>query len=218
MIVDSAEEKAYRAIINMIVFHKCPPGAPVIEKQIAEELSLSRTPVRNALKRLVSDGLLDSNIRRGCFVPMLSRKDLDNLYRFRMLIECNSAKDAATNCNLIDIKQMKSLLKEEENTFNDKKEEIYLVNEKIHLAIVSASKNEYFTKPVKQLIWRCQLYLFFFDSFYTGDTTSSSNFKSCDEHRMLFEAIQNKDPVNAELIMKEHITATYELLVQRKWL
>ncbi|MDO4561824.1 MAG: GntR family transcriptional regulator [bacterium] len=221
--MESAEERAYRSVINMIVFHQCPPGSPVVEKQVAEELGLSRTPVRNAMKRLVSDGLLDSSNNRGCFVPMLSRRDLDNLYSFRMLVECDCAKKAATRCNAIDIKRMKSLLEEEKAIFNDRKEEIYLVNEKIHLAIVAASQNEYFVKPVKQLIWRSQLYLFFFDSFYMGSAPENNeqspdgSFKSCDEHEVLFEAIQSKDPVYAELVMREHITATYELLVQRKW-
>ena len=221
--MESAEERAYRSIINMIVFHKCPPGSPVVEKQIAEELNLSRTPVRNALKRLVSDGLLDSSKNRGCFVPMLSRRDLDNLYSFRMLIECDCAKKAALHCNAMDIKRMKSLLREEKVVFNERKEEIYLVNEKIHLAIVTASQNEYFVKPVKQLIWRSQLYLFFFDSFYMGNVSLNKeklpdgNFKSCEEHRILFEAIQSKDPVYAEQVMEEHVTATYELLVQTMW-
>ncbi|EHL70345.1 GntR family transcriptional regulator [Cloacibacillus evryensis] len=221
--MESAEERAYRSIIDMIVFHQCPPGSPVVEKQLAEELNLSRTPVRNALKRLVSDGLLDSNKNRGCFVPMLSRRDLDNLYSFRMLIECDCAKKAALRCSAVDIKRMGLLLEEEKLVFHDRREEIYLVNEKIHLAIVAASQNEYFEKPVKQLIWRSQLYLFFFDSFYMGQASINNeklpdgSFKSCDEHRILFEAIQSKDPDYAEQVMKEHVTATYELLVQTKW-
>ena len=216
---ESAEEKAYRAIINMIIFHQCAPGTSVIEKHIAESIGISRTPVRNAMRRLVSDGILEYNKNKGCFVPILSRYDLDNLFQFRTLIECSCIREATVYRQEEDVKKIHALVQEELFTLDNQKENIYIVNEKIHLAIAAASKNNYYEKPVRQSIWRTQLYLFFFDSFYMGGGIKNANipigsFKSCEEHQMLLYAIEHKDVSLAETTMRQHIMATYKLLVQ----
>ena len=100
MSLQSAEETAYNEIINMIIMHQYPPGSAVVESQIAEKLCMSRTPVRNALKRLISDGLLDCTLNKGCSVPNLSRRDLDCLFDFRSLVEpaCEGSGNKLLSC------------------------------------------------------------------------------------------------------------------------
>ncbi|MEG2185612.1 MAG: GntR family transcriptional regulator [Cloacibacillus sp.] len=218
----SAEDIAYNAIITMIIQHHYPPGSSVVEAQIAEHLNMSRTPVRSALKRLVSDGLLESTLNKGCFVPNLSRKDLDNLFHFRYLIEPDCAKEAAKKYTPAYKKKISALLKEEERCLKSEGGQLHIVNEKIHSIIVDIADNDYYLHSVKQVTWRCQLYLFFFDNFYlnkilAGTKSPSEDFTSSRQHVLLFDAISQNDTKNAYIIMQEHVSSTYELLTTNKW-
>lgn len=217
----SAEETAYNEIINMIIMHQYPPGSAVVESQIAEKLCMSRTPVRNALKRLISDGLLDCTLNKGCSVPNLSRRDLDYLFDFRTLVEPACAREAAINYTPAYKDEIDSLIEEENTCLRSKAGELHIINEKMHTLTVTISGNNYFLHSVKQVTWRCQLYLFFFDNFYMSkgseNTSYLENFKSPSQHARLFTAIKDKNPDEAEAVMKEHIASTYNMLTQNKW-
>ena len=222
MVSKSIEEVAYHEIINMIIQHQYPPGSAVVESQVAEHLKMSRTPVRSALKRLVSDGLLESTLNKGCFVPNLSRKDLDNLFQFRYLLEPQCAADAAQKYSSIYQKKIDLLLKNESECITSGTGQLHLINEKMHTLIVEISENNYYLHSVKQVTWRCQLYLFFFDNFYmnsaiTKGNLASEKFHSPTQHAALFQAIAENDTTLAFKIMQEHVSSTYELLTTNKW-
>lgn len=163
----SSEENAYQAIIEMIIMHRYPPGANVVESQIAEQLKMSRTPVRSALKRLVSDGLLESTLNKGCSVPMLSRRDLDRLFRYRHSIEPACAREAAQFYRQEFKERIEELIAEEDLYVRENPWGLHVVNEKMHNLVVEIADNPYYLHPVKQVNWRSQLYLFFFDNFYS---------------------------------------------------
>ena len=151
------------------------------------------------------------------FKPAADREELLEKYSNSASLEVGPKALETTTKE--DVKKIHALVQEELSTLDNQKENIYIVNEKIHLAIAAASKNNYYEKPVRQSIWRTQLYLFFFDSFYMGGGIKNANipigsFKSCEEHQMLLYAIEHKDVSLAETTMRQHIMATYKLLVQ----
>ncbi len=137
----SSEENAYQAIIEMIIMHRYPPGANVVESQIAEQLKMSRTPVRSALKRLVSDGLLESTLNKGCSVPMLSRRDLDRLFRYRHSIEPACAREAAQFYRQEFKERIEELIAEEDLYVRENPWGLHVVNEKMHNLVVEIADN-----------------------------------------------------------------------------
>lgn len=217
-----SEDYAYQTIISMIIDHNYPPGASVRELQIAETLKISRTPVRCALKRLVSEGLLDSTPNKGCSIPLLSRKDLDCLFRYRYVVEPACAREAAQCYTPQYESQINELINEEDECVTKNPWQLHFVNEKIHNLIVEMSNNPYYANAVKQVNWRTQLYLFFFDDFYSERVRQISirpkeEYKSPFQHIQLFDAIMNKDADSAEQIMYTHISSTYNFLTKREW-
>ncbi len=86
-----AEDKAYQGILNLILSKRFHPGDRLIENELAEELGLSRTPIRNALKRLAALGLLDSRSNKGCYVPRLDPQDMFEIFESIRLIESYAA-------------------------------------------------------------------------------------------------------------------------------
>lgn len=77
---DSQAEKAYNLLKQKILTREMPQGASIVERDVAEELGLSRTPVREAVKQLAADGLVDTYPRRGAFVRIFTITDLVKLY------------------------------------------------------------------------------------------------------------------------------------------
>lgn len=218
----SSEENAYQAIIEMIIMHRYPPGANVVESQIAEQLKMSRTPVRSALKRLVSDGLLESTLNKGCSVPMLSRRDLDRLFRYRHSIEPACAREAAQFYRQEFKERIEELIAEEDLYVRENPWGLHVVNEKMHNLVVEIADNPYYLHPVKQVNWRSQLYLFFFDNFYSERVMEikkrpKGEYKSPQQHFRLFEAIMRHDADEAEKVMHDHISSTYKFLTKRDW-
>lgn len=218
----SSEEIAYQEIISMIMMHDLPPGSTVVELNIAEKLKMSRTPVRSALKRLVADGLLDNGVQRGCYVPFLSRKDLDSLFNFRYVVEVACVREAAIKFKPVYKEKMVKLLEEEDRCLKDNGNYFHIINEKIHTLIVDIADNNYYLNPIKRVIWRSQLYLFFFDNFYKERKIrmrkiSSGDFKSKTQHEQIFDAISNNDTDYSSSLMKAHITSTYEMLTRNSW-
>ncbi len=220
----SVEETAYRAIIDMVVSRDFLPGSAVPESLVAEKLNISRTPARSALKRLVSDGLLEYKINKGCFVPCLTKKDLDSLTNFRQVIEPACAAEAANKYTPEFKPQMDALLLEEEDCIKNNGIDLHIINEKIHGLVIEISGNDYYARPIRQSMWRYQLYLFFFHNFYSDYQTRiaelknlKKEYKSPIQHLLLFKAIATHDAESASNIMKEHISGVYKYLTRKEW-
>jgi len=93
----SFSDKVYSAILELLINHRIKPGEKLNEKSIAELLHVSRTPVREALRRLASDGLVDFFPRRGVFAKAITSQDIRELYEIRRCLEVHAARQAIGN-------------------------------------------------------------------------------------------------------------------------
>lgn len=210
----SVEIDAVRKIIDKVISQKYLPGMQLVENQLAQELGISRTPVRNALRYLVANGFLEEVSKRGIVVPALNRHDVDCVFELRFLLEPQCAFLAAKRAVSAADKNKLYILIEKElsrksNTSNQMDENI---NRDIHFNIIKLSGNNYYLKALTPVFWRCELYLFFFDSFYLRINASSNKRKSPYEHRQIVDAIFQNDPEKAKEFMDAHIRSTYEML------
>src|SRR5882757_1487828 len=108
----SLAEKAYRAIRELIVSLELAPGAVIDERELMERLEIGRTPVREALRRLAHERLVEVYPRRGMFVTGVDVRELARLSEVRELLEPEAARLAAERATDTDRDQLAELLAE----------------------------------------------------------------------------------------------------------
>ncbi len=211
---ESADDKAFEIILSKILNHEIRPGDVIYEPELAESMNLSRTPVRNALKRFVEKGLLERRKRRkGYFVPALSPQDMEEVFQAREAIEGQIAFNAAQNASPEDIRFLRFLNIDEEKKFIAGERVTYAdFNERFHFKIAEMGKNKYLERAFRPIYWRTQLYTFFLAGFYRSTevpVTKTMNQMSYVEHSKIINAIEGGDPEAAKEAMTYHIHSTY---------
>ena len=96
-------DTVYSRLRDMILANVLRPGQKLIDRDLAEELGISRTPVREALGRLAMMGLVEARSRRGYYVRQYSIEEVSDIYEFRKILEVNAARLAAKNAQPEDI-------------------------------------------------------------------------------------------------------------------
>jgi DNA-binding GntR family transcriptional regulator len=215
----SAEEKVYRYLLELLIEHKLQPGSRILEKEIVEKIKVSRTPVRNAIIKLVADGLLEKTLEKGVTIPVPTGEDVKQIFFTREALEGESAFLAAMNVTDEDIAFLKMIHQKEKDAYYSFDKKAYTeANEQFHLNIARISRNKYLERFIKQIYWRTQIFVFYFDSFYNYQPESSEKYftpyerSSFKDHSEIIDAIINHDAGIARKRMREHISSTYNLL------
>jgi DNA-binding GntR family transcriptional regulator len=173
-------------------------GERVREEEIARELGVSRTPVREALQRLHQRGLLVLGAGRGLVVAELSQHQVLQLYAMREILEGSAARFAAQHATAADVAILYRLQKE---LADAKPDALLLVtlNRRFHQAIYEAAHNQYLMQTLNML----------HDSFALLHNATfrvpSRRSESDEEHRRIVAAIEKRDPDAAEEAAREHI-------------
>jgi DNA-binding GntR family transcriptional regulator len=135
----SAAEQAYEYLYNGILSRELPLGSPISEPQISAALDMSRSPVREAIKRLEAEGLFTCHPNRGTFVIDFSRQDMEEIFELRILFETFALRRA---CENMDSKTIEKLEREIESLNEDSgPEEYFEYNRHLHRAIINYGGN-----------------------------------------------------------------------------
>lgn len=213
MTKENLEDLAYRSVIRAILESEYQPGDFLLETKIAEEMNLSRTPIRHALARLNAEGFLEKKKKKGYVIPVPSREDARQVFEAREIIEGQTAASAALRAEKKDIKELRIMNEKHHMLYNQiNKEEYTFVNEKFHMRIAKISKNEYLERCCRRLLWRSNVYIFFFDIFYIHNKDQELPYLSPFIHNKIVDAIESRDSENARSMMGKHIRETYEML------
>lgn len=214
----SAEDRAHKEIIKLILSRKYAQGDRLVEA----ELALSRTPVRNAPRKLIAEGLLENQDNKGCLIPRITPSDMEAVFGVRTLLEGWEAAAAAKLATSTEVYQLDKLLDAERELYAQGSMELYTeVNQQIRLGIAALSRNDYLERFIRQAFWRAELYIFFFDRFYIRPSETEAPIRnpeksqSCRKHARLVQAIASRDSSVAESVMKEHIQSTYQTITRR---
>ena len=217
----NAEAIAYNMIINMVLSRSYAPGDRLVESEIAERVGLSRTPVRNAMRQLAAEGLLETRGNKGCFIPRLSPEDMSEVFKVRAFLEGMAALEAAHARTEKDLVLLKNLLKEEKTFYREGKiQEYAAINDQFHLLLGKLSHNSYIEKYARQAFWRSGLYLFNYDRFYfpnepTDVLRDPDKSISCIQHEQIVNAIVISDGVLAESSARTHVYTSYFKMIGR---
>lgn len=195
----------YNIIKNAIVTGKYEPGKRLTEEALAEELGVSRTPIREAIQQLEFDGLV-TPLKKGVIVRKFNRKDIRQIYDLRALLESFAASEAAFNRTEEDLKHLKKTktgYKDAVDRYiksnNDDLEEIVQENQKFHDAILIASKNDYLKFHIEKVV----VVPLVFRSFYWYN--HKELIRSHNIHVTILNAIKNQELERAKTALREHV-------------
>lgn len=180
------------------------PGQRLIESELCEAFSVSRGPVREALRQLVADGLLTQEHNRGARVPRLTRAEIGELYRVREVIEGLAARMAAEHIDRSGNREkLRRLAAEMEATVASGDMAPYdVLNERLHALIVALADSPLLTRLFDQLTISAMRLQF------RPLLVPEQPRRSHEEHRPIIAAIDAGRPDAAEQAMREHIRAT----------
>lgn len=218
-----AEGRAYSEILHAIITQKYAPGDHLAEAKIAEDLNMSRTPVRNVLKKMIASGILEYSKNIGCRIPVLTPHDMESVFSTRVTLEGKAAGLAAERATKADIERLFKLLEREKDLYSRRETAQYTqLNEELHVGIAALSKNFYLERFISQTFWRSELYIFFFDRFYDKDgpcheksMRDPMKSRSCRQHELLVNAVASGDSEAACAAMTRHVSSTYETMTRR---
>ena len=198
-VADTLREQIFAGLLT--------PGSFLDEVALCERLDISRTPLREALKVLTSEGLLRHEPRRGCFVNEVTEQDLDDIFPVIALLEGRCAFEAARNATDADLLEL-GVLHDRLNSHAKAKRinDYYAVNFAIHEAIILLANNRWLAQSITDL--RKILKLSRLQSLGAPGRLA----QSLSEHMTVFAALKSRDSEGAEAAMRTHLTRQRDAL------
>jgi DNA-binding GntR family transcriptional regulator len=200
--VASVVDLAYAASRERIVAGALPRGARVHQQDLAVELGVSRTPVREALRRLSAEGLVEMRTNRGARVADLDRSGMRVAYEARLVIEPGAARFAAERRPPEPLRRMREALARQRRA-NADVHASFVANRDFHLALVAASGNQ-FLEQLAQLLWVARIG----EAIYEVQAETPERMRlAADEHEAILAAVEAGDARAAETLTRRHVAA-----------
>jgi len=198
----SLRDQAYEAIKDRIITCQFKPGECINEASVSELLGLGRTPVHQAIDRLMLEEMVEVIPRKGVIVKPVILQDVLQMIDVRMINEAQCARLAAERADNSHIESISDVLGRAQKAISDRDiHALMSLDREFHLLLASASKNFELAEVLRKLNERSLR--FWFISFTTPD--HHHNFQQ--QHEALYEAIRSHDADEAECAMRIHIEA-----------
>jgi DNA-binding GntR family transcriptional regulator len=192
---------------RLIQSHAMAPGEWIDEQALATQYGISRTPLREALKVLATEGMVVLKPRRGCYVAQINGGDLDEIYPVMALLEGESAANAARLATDADLAELAALHDSLERCAATRDVEgFFHANQRFHLRIHDIAGNRRLAQMIDEL--RAVLKLQRHDSLYLEGRLVAS----LEEHRALMAALRARDVDAARATMQRHIESSRRAL------
>jgi len=199
--LSSRADVAYSRLKAAIVNGALVPGRRLREAELAKWLGISRTPVRDALKQLASEGLLAAAPRRGLVVASLDQQQVTEIYALRDVLEGLAANLAARHCSDAEIAALENLVDLQSQLPDSDAAGLAELNRELHDRIYRAARNRYLLQALGSL--ESALALLPRTTYdYPGRPALALR-----EHRVIMAAIAARDPETAEKAARTHIRA-----------
>jgi len=200
-------QQAYTCIKQKIISLQLPPGDVINEAALQNELQLGRTPIREALKQLSLEKLVNIVPRRGMFVTDIKITDLQRLFEVRIVLESLAVQLAMQHGTAAQWQEMQQVLDDlpaEGATAVNKNNHLIAVDEKCHQLIYTATHNE-FLQDTLTTMYALSLRLWYFFLAKIGDMEGAVM-----EHQHILDALQSGDSEEAVRLMEGHIRTFQE--------
>jgi len=192
----------YRQLRDAILTERIPMGARINEAELASEWRISRTPIRDALRRLEVEGLVQGTPGRGMIVPVLTRADVDELYALREGLEGMAARLAAERATPQFLAQLNTLLKSYGASLKkDDTPQLVLIDGALHQAVAQMAQNRSLEQAAQ--VARLRVHQIHARSFRVKGRPG----RTFREMATLVAAIRTKNAARAEASMRAHLAS-----------
>ena len=196
----SLKDKAHRAIKEAILSLRFEPGMPLVESDLAQQLGISKTPVRDALQELEREGFVTRILFKGTYVTDVTMKDVTEVFQLRAVLEGLAARLAAPLFTAAELDEITSHLDASERalaagdlaTCSQR-------GQKLHHAIVGKANNQRLVLINRNLDEHVQRFR------AMSDRITGRLGKSVQEHRRVLAALRERDGERAEQAMRQHL-------------
>ena len=207
LVHNSLHDEVAAQLRERIFAGELSPGTFLDEVKLAEQMKISRTPLREALKVLTVEGLVRHEPRRGCFVNEVTEKDLDEIFPVIALLEGRCAYEAAQHATDADLAALEDLHQKLARHAKAKRiNEYYATNFAIHEAIIALADNRWLAMVIgdlRKIVKRSRL-----QQLHAPGRLE----QSLSEHLAVFAALKARDAEGAEAAMRTHLTRQREAL------
>lgn len=187
---------------QQIFAHELPPGTWVDEQTLADEYGISRTPLREALKVLASEGLVTLKPRRGCYVTEISERDLDEIFTVMALLEGQCAQTTAQKATDADLERLRGIHADlEKAAAAGDINGFFEANQAFHLALQEIADNRWLQHAIEDL--RRVIKLSRHHSLFSEGRLE----QSLAEHRGILAALTARRADEVELLMRAHLNS-----------
>lgn len=191
--------KVYQRIIELMLNYEIVPGQRLVFIDLAKQLNVSRTPVNNALSILAQQGYLDFVPNQGYSVHKLTRKEAENLYAIREVLEVGFVGQAIRNMTDKSLKKLEKYKDTYEKAITGHvTRKLFILDTEFHAGIFEMVGNDILHAQYMDI---CQK---IFLRFRTEDLRLSRIMEIKNEHHEIYEAIRLKDVEHAKELLKSH--------------
>ncbi|MEO1920164.1 MAG: GntR family transcriptional regulator, partial [Paracoccaceae bacterium] len=196
----------YARLREMILTNMLQAGQKLVDRDLAEQLGVSRTPVREALGRMAMMGLVEARSRRGYYVSEYTTEQMSDLYEFRKMLEVEAARLAALNAQPSHLQEFDRILADSEKLVSTPGSFARTVklDLELHQLIARASGNSSLHQAIRNLLDKvvCFIWVDWVDEA-TANTITIATAHA--EHQALICSIKEKDSKAAAETMEAHI-------------
>jgi DNA-binding GntR family transcriptional regulator len=201
--IQSVVDHVYASLRERILAGDLRRGTRLRQASLAEELGVSRTPLREALRRLATEGLVEFSPNRGATVSELDFGDMSHAWAARVALEPGAARLAAERRDPQAIARLRRAVELQRRALHDR-EPSYAANREFHLALAAASGNPHLTR-FAEMLWVPRIGV----PIYEAQAVERSDGVAAwaDEHERITDAIAAGDAGLAEHLTRTHIAA-----------
>ncbi|URZ02327.1 GntR family transcriptional regulator [Clostridium felsineum] len=197
----SLTDKAYEIIKDAIMTNVFKPGEILIEEKLAEQLAISRTPLRTALRKLAYDHLVEINSSRNVIVSNIGQKDVEEITVVREVLEPLAVKELENNMKQDEIKKLEDILYTQKKAAKENNyEDLIKMEYEFHVCIGEFTKNKWLYGMIKDINTIVQRYL-----ILSGSLNKYKEI-AIEEHEIIISQLKEKQYEKAEASMKLHIS------------
>lgn len=203
----SLAQEAYQVLQQMIVHGELAPGARINEPALCEQLDISRTPLREAIRMLSSDGLVARRHNRNAVVTLIDPQELEYLFEAEAGIEGLAVVLAASRMTNTELKQLETL-QERLEKLQAKGDRVayFALNQRIHALLVAGARNPVLEETHRRLLGRLER------ARYLALNSIERWQESTDEHRAIVEALKARNGELAQRLLSDHVRHTGEAI------
>lgn len=202
-------DAVYSSLRDLIVSNALHAGQKLVDRDLAELLKVSRTPIREALGRLAMTGLVEKRVRRGYYVSKFSADQVKDLYEFRKMLEVHAVKLAAQNAQPSHLEEFDRILDELKMLSSDPSGHAKAVklDMEIHELIARASGNASLHHAMQNVLDKVMCFI----SMEIADQDSLA--AAHRQHKTLLQMIKKGDAEGAAELIRMHVDTAQESLV-----